>query len=78
MFNLELPVAATVEVFMSNGMLYQRLTLAAGTTTIAAYLLCFNLSCPVSQRPTGYNNASYPKSEKWNSVFASVKAETKI
>ncbi|MDE7091424.1 MAG: chitobiase/beta-hexosaminidase C-terminal domain-containing protein, partial [Bacteroidales bacterium] len=33
-FNLELPVAATVEVFMSNGMLYQRLTLAGGTATL--------------------------------------------
>ncbi len=34
LFNLELPVAATVDVFMSNGMLYQRLTLAQGSTTL--------------------------------------------
>ncbi|MDE5559790.1 MAG: chitobiase/beta-hexosaminidase C-terminal domain-containing protein, partial [Bacteroidales bacterium] len=33
-FNLELPVAATVEVFMSNGMLYQRMKLSEGTTTL--------------------------------------------
>ncbi|MDE6308049.1 MAG: T9SS type A sorting domain-containing protein, partial [Bacteroidales bacterium] len=33
-FNLELPVAATVEVFMSNGMLYQRMKLGEGTATL--------------------------------------------
>ncbi|MDE5743343.1 MAG: T9SS type A sorting domain-containing protein, partial [Bacteroidales bacterium] len=33
-FNIELPVAATVEVFMSNGMLYQRLKLSEGATTL--------------------------------------------
>ncbi|MDE6514582.1 MAG: T9SS type A sorting domain-containing protein, partial [Bacteroidales bacterium] len=33
-FNLELPVAATVEVFMSNGMLYQRMKLGEGATTL--------------------------------------------
>ncbi|MDE6307803.1 MAG: chitobiase/beta-hexosaminidase C-terminal domain-containing protein, partial [Bacteroidales bacterium] len=34
MFNIELPVAGTVEVFMSNGMLYQRLALNAGNNTL--------------------------------------------
>ncbi|MDE6440218.1 MAG: chitobiase/beta-hexosaminidase C-terminal domain-containing protein, partial [Bacteroidales bacterium] len=33
-FNIELPVAATIEVFMSNGMLYQRLKLSEGATTL--------------------------------------------
>ncbi|MDE6113059.1 MAG: T9SS type A sorting domain-containing protein, partial [Bacteroidales bacterium] len=34
LFNLELPVAATVEVFMSNGMLYQRMKLSEGNATL--------------------------------------------
>ncbi|MDE6307591.1 MAG: T9SS type A sorting domain-containing protein, partial [Bacteroidales bacterium] len=33
-FNIELPVAGTVEVFMSNGALYQRLALNAGNNTL--------------------------------------------
>ena len=34
LFNIELPVAATVEVFMSNGMLYQRMKLSEGNTAL--------------------------------------------
>ncbi|MDE5743620.1 MAG: chitobiase/beta-hexosaminidase C-terminal domain-containing protein, partial [Bacteroidales bacterium] len=34
MFNIELPVAATIEVFMSNGMLYQRMKLSEGNATL--------------------------------------------
>ncbi|MDE6515769.1 MAG: T9SS type A sorting domain-containing protein, partial [Bacteroidales bacterium] len=34
MFNIELPVAATIEVFMSNGMLYQRVKALAGNATL--------------------------------------------
>ncbi|MDE5735730.1 MAG: T9SS type A sorting domain-containing protein, partial [Bacteroidales bacterium] len=33
-FNIELPVAATIEVFMSNGMLYQRVKALAGNATL--------------------------------------------
>ncbi|MDE5743540.1 MAG: chitobiase/beta-hexosaminidase C-terminal domain-containing protein, partial [Bacteroidales bacterium] len=33
-FNIELPVAATIEVFMSNGMLYQRLKFNEGAATL--------------------------------------------
>ncbi|MDE6440446.1 MAG: T9SS type A sorting domain-containing protein, partial [Bacteroidales bacterium] len=33
-FNIELPVAGTVEVFMSNGALYQQVNAAAGVTTL--------------------------------------------
>ena len=33
-FNIELPVAATIEVFMSNGMLYQRVKALAGSATL--------------------------------------------
>ncbi|MDE6440970.1 MAG: chitobiase/beta-hexosaminidase C-terminal domain-containing protein, partial [Bacteroidales bacterium] len=34
LFNIELPVAATMEVFMSNGMLYQRVKAMAGVATL--------------------------------------------
>lgn len=34
LFNLELPVAATVEVFAANGLLCRRLTLGAGVSTL--------------------------------------------
>ncbi|MDE6112281.1 MAG: chitobiase/beta-hexosaminidase C-terminal domain-containing protein, partial [Bacteroidales bacterium] len=33
-FSIELPVAATVDVFMANGTLYRRLNLGAGVTTL--------------------------------------------
>ena len=34
LFNLELPVAATIEVFASNGVLTQRVNAAAGVSTL--------------------------------------------